>query len=597
MSDIFISYAHVDNQPLGGDDKGWITHFVNNLRNLVTRKRGRPESCDLWMDFRLPGAVGVTPEIEAQLRAAHTLVLFLSPAWLASDWCRAELALFSKHHAAHAGRIFVVEIDAIDKATQAPANLRDLKGYRFWEQSDQDKVRQLGWPLPLSGQASHTAYFDRLTDLATEVAQTLAQTPAIADIKATNPKEADAEPPPPLSRQGPFELALELIAKNKETKAVFLDLGNCGLTAVPAEIGELGWLESVSLATRWFEWDGNSFKGGYTQNKGNSNNGLVDISALAGLGRLRKVALSGTNVTDLSPLANLTQLQALCLWDAIAVTDLSPLAKLGKLQFISVRGTQVIDLSPLASLSLLQEIDLAATGITDIAPLTNLINLRVLYLQGTPIADLGPLRGLTRLQNLHLANTHSLTDLSPLAGLVRLWQLLLSATHATDLAPLSGLVSLESLFLENSLIADVGPLARLFKLKKLNISNTQVKDLTPLRQLIDRGLPVRWSSHYSKGNAIYVGGCNLLHPPIETVEKGNDAILAYFAEREREAEAPPGDKGEAGAPALTSAQALPVGKPLALRDWARADDLVLRFQYAALPAAIIKELATRLRSF
>ena len=46
-------------------------------------------------------------------------------------------------------------------------------------------------------------------------------------------------------------LAQELIAQNKVTKAKFLDLGNCGLEKVPAEVGELAWLEGLSLAGTW----------------------------------------------------------------------------------------------------------------------------------------------------------------------------------------------------------------------------------------------------------------------------------------------------------------------------------------------------------
>jgi len=50
------------------------------------------------------------------------------------------------------------------------------------------------------------------------------------------------------------ELALKLIAKNKKTRATFLDLGNCGLTEVPDEIGDLIWLEGLSFSDGW--WDG-----------------------------------------------------------------------------------------------------------------------------------------------------------------------------------------------------------------------------------------------------------------------------------------------------------------------------------------------------
>jgi len=44
------------------------------------------------------------------------------------------------------------------------------------------------------------------------------------------------------------ELVRKLIAENRRTKATFLDLRNCGLTEVPAEVGELVWLEGLSSA-------------------------------------------------------------------------------------------------------------------------------------------------------------------------------------------------------------------------------------------------------------------------------------------------------------------------------------------------------------
>jgi hypothetical protein len=44
------------------------------------------------------------------------------------------------------------------------------------------------------------------------------------------------------------EIALRLIEKAAEEKAEFLDLGNCGLKAVPEEIVELApWLKGLNL--------------------------------------------------------------------------------------------------------------------------------------------------------------------------------------------------------------------------------------------------------------------------------------------------------------------------------------------------------------
>ena len=68
------------------------------------------------------------------------------------------------------------------------------------------------------------------------------------------------------------ELALQLIRENKQKHARgedagFLDLGNCGLTEVPEEIGELVWLETLSFSSE--RWDGNEhYK---TSNYGSAN--------------------------------------------------------------------------------------------------------------------------------------------------------------------------------------------------------------------------------------------------------------------------------------------------------------------------------------
>ena len=139
-------------------------------------------------------------------------------------------------------------------------------------------------------------------------------------------------------------LALQLIAENKRSRATFLDLGNCGLTEVPAEVGELVWLESLSLASEWSEWDGRAWQEKKSRNTGDKNNRLIDIGPLGGLTRLRSVIVA--QVADLAPLAGLTKLQTLCIWDATGC-DLTPLASLTALQELLVLG--VTDLAPLAT--------------------------------------------------------------------------------------------------------------------------------------------------------------------------------------------------------------------------------------------------------
>lgn len=169
MPDIFISYAHVDNKPFSGLEKGWITHFVTNLQLMINSKIGRAEDYSLWQDYRLQGNKAITPEIETQVQAVQVLLVFLSPGWIASDWCKKELRLFCEAHNDVKDRIFVIELDSVQRE-EKPAAFHDLLGYSFWLKNEHNKIRKLGFPEP---QKTDLEYFNRLIDLASDVAQAL----------------------------------------------------------------------------------------------------------------------------------------------------------------------------------------------------------------------------------------------------------------------------------------------------------------------------------------------------------------------------------------------------------------------------------------
>src|SRR5258708_2009795 len=98
------------------------------------------------------------------------------------------------------------------------------------------------------------------------------------------------------------DLALQRIAENRRSGATFLDLGNCGLTEVPAQVGELVWLESLSLASEWYEWDGRAWQSKKSRNTGDKNHHLIPIRPLLRLTRLRPLTASYTLLTHLTPL-------------------------------------------------------------------------------------------------------------------------------------------------------------------------------------------------------------------------------------------------------------------------------------------------------
>ncbi|MFN0036657.1 MAG: COR domain-containing protein [Saprospiraceae bacterium] len=145
------------------------------------------------------------------------------------------------------------------------------------------------------------------------------------------------------------------------------------------------------------------------------------------------------------------------------------------------------------------------------------------------ISTLSPVKSLLKLQTLEFRKTE-VKDLSPLAEMQELRKIVCSETGIKDLAPLRKLKNLERLHCSGTEISDLAPLAELPKLRLLSCYNTHISDLSPLRLLIEKGLKVEWSSNSWEGEGIYVEGCPLVHPPIEIVKQGNEAILAYFEE-------------------------------------------------------------------
>jgi Leucine-rich repeat (LRR) protein len=276
------------------------------------------------------------------------------------------------------------------------------------------------------------------------------------------------------------DLAMRLIAENKRTRDTFLDLGNCGLRKVPGEVGELVWLEDLSFASRWFEWDGRKWQQKESRNTGEQNQ-LTDLAPLAGLSALQSLYLSRTQVTDLAPLAGLSALQSLFVWHT-QVTDLGPLADLSALQTLNFSDTMVTDLAPLAGLSSLQTLDVAGTQVSDLAPVASLSALQSLDVSRTQVSDLTPLAGLSALQTLDVSNT-LVSDLGTLVGLSALETLNVSGTQVTDLAPLVGLSALRTLDIQSTKVSDLAPLARLTALQTLSVGYSEVHDLAPLAGL------------------------------------------------------------------------------------------------------------------
>ena len=220
--------------------------------------------------------------------------------------------------------------------------------------------------------------------------------------------------------------------------------------------------------------------GGTWVDRKRHTNPISDVSPLANLTQLTRLELESTDVSDVSPLANLTQLTSLGL-GGTAVSDVSPLANLTQLTEMNLNSTDVSDVSPLANLTQLTRLDLSATAVSDVSPLANLTQLTSLGLGGTAVSDVSPLANLTQLTSLWLGR--GVSDVSPLANLTQLKWLYLYDTGVSDVSPLAGLTQLTEMNLNSTGVSDVSPLANLTQLKWLYLYDTGVSDVSPLAGL------------------------------------------------------------------------------------------------------------------
>jgi Leucine-rich repeat (LRR) protein len=122
------------------------------------------------------------------------------------------------------------------------------------------------------------------------------------------------------------------------------------------------------------------------------------------LDRIKGLDISTTEVSDVSALGELKNLERLVLYDT-QVSDVSALGELKNLEVLVISGTQVSDVSPLKELKNLQRLDADRTQVSDVSALGELKNLKALNLHSTPLRDVSALEKLKNLEVLVISGT------------------------------------------------------------------------------------------------------------------------------------------------------------------------------------------------
>lgn len=172
--DLFISYAHIDNEPLTPEQQGWITRFHASLEALLSMRMGG--KARIWRDDKLRGNDVFGPEIIDQFAQTAVLVSVLTPRYLNSEWCKKEVAEFCKRAEqtggivfANKARIFKVLKAPVETQESLPQVMKEVLGYEFFTIED-------GTPLELDsayGEKFAQDYNRKVGKLAWDVSQLL----------------------------------------------------------------------------------------------------------------------------------------------------------------------------------------------------------------------------------------------------------------------------------------------------------------------------------------------------------------------------------------------------------------------------------------
>jgi hypothetical protein len=165
-NDVFVSYAHLDNQ----GESAWVATLVRHLDTEVRQRLGTKD-LRIWIDHSLDGNRPLTPEIMQEIQRSAILLVVMSPSYLSSEWCAKERNAFLKFARAcvNEGRIFIVRCrDTDPKAT--PPEFGELIGFKFWTEDPEagGATRPLGVPDP-----KEHAYLANVINLSDRLARTL----------------------------------------------------------------------------------------------------------------------------------------------------------------------------------------------------------------------------------------------------------------------------------------------------------------------------------------------------------------------------------------------------------------------------------------
>lgn len=173
--DLFISYAHIDNEPLSPDQEGWISRFHDSLQTFVNMRMGG--KVKIWRDDKIRGNDVFSDETIDQFPKTALLISVLTPRYIESEWCIKEISEFCRTAEQTGGlivdnksRVLKVIKAPVDSEESLPSVAKEVLGYQFYTHDDDETPLELD---PAYGQEFAQAYNRKVGKLAWDITQLL----------------------------------------------------------------------------------------------------------------------------------------------------------------------------------------------------------------------------------------------------------------------------------------------------------------------------------------------------------------------------------------------------------------------------------------
>jgi hypothetical protein len=182
--DVFISYAHNDDDLYGPERSGWVTRLHQDLERRVRNYLGA--DIRFWRDCEIRNNDDFTNKILKRLTRTATFLSVLSPSFLQRDWCKRELEAFAGCAEGHMGVLIDNEKSRIFKAEKMPVErsalpliMQGTKTYRFYE-PDPANPQSPHELRPDFGTEFFRRYFEQMDELAKDIATLLKEMSRLA---------------------------------------------------------------------------------------------------------------------------------------------------------------------------------------------------------------------------------------------------------------------------------------------------------------------------------------------------------------------------------------------------------------------------------